>query len=129
MTSQHNAIRTDWLATQSEEPLDPAQLEADVRRLYASGDFEHIGYALLDESGRRVVSIDAAEKSWGPNFLQFALEGGYDLHGESRFEALAAYRRTWIDFKGFPVDVAPSGGLMTLSEDSAVLDAPVQTGG
>jgi hypothetical protein len=34
------------------------------------------------------------------------------------------YLRTWIDFKGFPVDVAPSGGLMILTEDSAVLDAP-----
>ena len=35
----------------------------------------------------------------------------------------SAYARTWIDFKGHPVDVAP-GGLMTLTQDSAVLDAP-----
>lgn len=34
-----------------------------------------------------------------------------------------AYARTWIDFKGHPVDVA-SGTLMTLSKDSAVYDAP-----
>ena len=34
-----------------------------------------------------------------------------------------AYERTWIDFKDHPVDVAP-GGLMTLSQDAAVLDAP-----
>ncbi len=34
-----------------------------------------------------------------------------------------AYARTWIDFKGHAVDVAP-GGLMTLTQDSAVLDAP-----
>lgn len=34
-----------------------------------------------------------------------------------------AYQRTWIDFKGHPVDVAP-GGLMTLTQDAAVLDAP-----
>ncbi|MGH8203442.1 MAG: hypothetical protein ACREST_02470, partial [Steroidobacteraceae bacterium] len=34
-----------------------------------------------------------------------------------------AYARTWIDFKGQAVDVAP-GGLMTLTQDSAVLDAP-----
>jgi hypothetical protein len=33
------------------------------------------------------------------------------------------YERTWIDFKGHPVDVAP-GGLMTLTQDAAVLDAP-----
>jgi hypothetical protein len=33
------------------------------------------------------------------------------------------YARTWIDFKGHPVDVA-AGGLRTLTQDSAVLDAP-----
>jgi len=35
----------------------------------------------------------------------------------------SAYTRTWIDFKGHPVDVAPAG-LMMLTQDSAVLDAP-----
>jgi hypothetical protein len=34
-----------------------------------------------------------------------------------------AYERTWIDFKGHAVDVTP-GGIMTLKQDSAVLDAP-----
>lgn len=34
-----------------------------------------------------------------------------------------AYERTWIDFKGHAVDVA-AGGLMTLTQDAAVLDAP-----
>ncbi len=33
------------------------------------------------------------------------------------------YARSWIDFKGNAVDVAP-GGLKTLAKDSAVLDAP-----
>jgi hypothetical protein len=34
-----------------------------------------------------------------------------------------AYERTWIDFKGIPVDVAP-GGLMSLTQDTAVRDEP-----
>jgi len=34
-----------------------------------------------------------------------------------------AYERTWINFKGHPVDVAP-GGLMMLTQDTAVRDAP-----
>ena len=38
-----------------------------------------------------------------------------------------AYARTWIDFKNHPVDVAP-GGLMTLTADSAVIDAPSKRG-
>jgi hypothetical protein len=44
----------------------------------------------------------------------------YDWNG-------SAYTRTWIDFKGHPVDVAP-GGLMTLTQDSALLDAPGKKG-
>ncbi len=39
----------------------------------------------------------------------------------------SAYERTWIDFKGHPVDFAP-GGLMTLTQDAAVLDAPGKRG-
>lgn len=39
----------------------------------------------------------------------------------------SAYTRTWIDFKGHPVDVAP-GGLMTLNQDAPVLDAPSKKG-
>jgi hypothetical protein len=36
-----------------------------------------------------------------------------------------AYARTWIDFKGHPVDVgADAGRLMTLTQDTAVRDAP-----
>ena len=44
----------------------------------------------------------------------------YDWNGK-------AYTRTWIEFKGHPVDVAP-GGLMTLTQDSAVIDAPGNRG-
>lgn len=40
----------------------------------------------------------------------------YDWNGRE-------YARSWIDFKGNAVDVAP-GGLMTLTKDTAVLDAP-----
>jgi hypothetical protein len=38
-----------------------------------------------------------------------------------------AYARTWIDFKDHPVDVA-SGGIMTLTQDSTVIDAPGKRG-
>src|SRR5262245_49223079 len=38
-----------------------------------------------------------------------------------------AYARTWIDYKDHAVDVA-SGGIMTLTQDSAVIDAPGKKG-
>ncbi len=39
----------------------------------------------------------------------------------------SSYERTWIAFKGHPVDVAP-GGLMMLTQDTAVIDAPGKNG-
>jgi hypothetical protein len=42
--------------------------------------------------------------------------GYYDWNG-------TAYERTWIDYKGHAVDVGP-GGIMTLTQESAVFDAP-----
>ena len=39
----------------------------------------------------------------------------------------STYKRTWIAFKGHPVDVA-QGGLMTLTQDAAVIDAPSKRG-
>jgi hypothetical protein len=39
----------------------------------------------------------------------------------------STYARTWIDFKGHAVDVA-EGGLMTLIQDAAVIDAPKKKG-
>jgi NTE family protein len=90
----------DGVHSRTGEPLDADRLEADLRRLYAGGDFERVGYGLLDEDGRRVLRIDAVEKSWGPNFLRLGLEGGADLRGESRFELIGSLRRTWVDSLG-----------------------------
>jgi NTE family protein len=94
-----DVVRAQMRTREGQRP-EPAVLEADVRRLYGSGDFERVAYGLLDDSGRRIVSVDAVEKSWAPNFLKFGLEGAYDLRGEQVFEGLAAYRRTWIDSLG-----------------------------
>ena len=91
-----DVVRSGMTTREGQQP-EPSQLEADVRRLYASGDFEQVGYGLLDESGRRIANFELVEKSWGPNFVKFGLEGAYDLQGESRFEAFGALRRTWLD--------------------------------
>lgn len=47
---------------------------ADMRRLYASGDFERVSYHLGDSpAGGQVVTVDLSEKAWGPNYLRFGL--------------------------------------------------------
>jgi NTE family protein len=86
--------------TKPGEPIDPKVLDADMRRLYGTGDFEHVNYRIIEEPGKRVLAIDAVEKSWGPNYLRFGLGFSTDLKGDTFFNLLASYRRTWINSLG-----------------------------
>ena len=86
--------------TKAGEPIDPKVLDADMRRLYGTGDFEHVNYRIIEEPGKRVLAVDAVEKSWGPNYLRFGLGFSSDLKGDTFFNLLASYRRTWINSLG-----------------------------
>ena len=88
------------LDTRIGQPIDQAVLDRDLRRLFGSGDFEHIGYRIIDEPGRRILAVDAVEKAWGPNYLRFGLGLASDLQGQNTFNAAASYRRTWINALG-----------------------------
>jgi len=88
------------LETKPGAPIDPDTLDRDLRRLFGAGDFEHVDYRILEESGRRVLDIDAVEKTWGPNYLRFGLGLGSDFRGDSFFNFAASYRRTWINDLG-----------------------------
>ena len=81
-------------------PLDPFALDRDMSRLYGTGDFEHVNYRVLEEAGKRVLLVDAVEKSWGPNYLRFGLGLGADFQGDAYFNAAASYRRTWMNALG-----------------------------
>ena len=60
------------METRAGQPIDQQTLDSDMRRLYGTGDFEHVNYRFLEEPGRRVLAVDAVEKSYGPNYLRFA---------------------------------------------------------
>ncbi len=88
------------MQTRPNEPLDQTVLDRDMQRLFGTDDFEHVNYRILDEPGRRVLDVDAVEKSWGPNYVRFGLGLGSDLHGDTFFNLAASYRRTWINSLG-----------------------------
>ena len=75
-------------------------LDADMRRLYGTGDFEHVNYRILEEPGQRVLAVDAVEKTWGPDYLRFGLGLSSDFSGDAYFNLLARYRRTWLNSLG-----------------------------
>jgi NTE family protein len=82
------------------EPLDIATLDLDMRRIYGRGDFEHVGYALIDEPDRRILAVQAVEKAWGPTYVRFGLSLSSDFRGDNAFNLLASVRRTWINSLG-----------------------------
>lgn len=84
---------------------DTTVLDADLRRLYSWGDFEHLSYTLGDETGadgqrRQVLTLQATEKSWGPDYLRFGLGLQSQLGDTSGFNLLLSLRRTWMNALG-----------------------------
>jgi NTE family protein len=76
------------------------QLDADMRRLYGTGDFEHVNYRILEEPGKRVLAVDAVEKDWGPNYLRLGIGLSSDFSGTAYFNVLASHRMTWLNRLG-----------------------------
>jgi NTE family protein len=93
-------VVVESMDTQVGKPLDTKVVDADMRRIYGRGDFEHIGYSVIEESGKRILVVNAQEKSWGPNYLRFGLNLSTDFSGDSYFNLLASYRLTWLNKLG-----------------------------
>ena len=82
------------------EPIDQQTLDKDMRRIYGTGDFEHVNYRYLEEPGKRILAVEAVEKSWGPNYLRFGLGLSSDFSGDAFFNILGSYRKTWLNSRG-----------------------------
>ncbi len=82
------------------QPLVQAQIDADMLRLYGTGDFEHVSYRILEEPGKRVMAVEAVEKAWGPNYLRLGIGLSSDFSGETYFNAIAGHRMTWLNSLG-----------------------------
>ncbi|MEO8486347.1 MAG: POTRA domain-containing protein [Betaproteobacteria bacterium] len=52
-----------YLQMKPGDPIDQDQIDRDLRRLYGSGDFEHVDYQIVQQAGKQIVSITAIEKS------------------------------------------------------------------
>jgi len=78
-------------------PVEPQMIDRDLRRMYGTGDFERVGYSVLDEHGQRVLLVQAVEKAWGPDYLRLGLGLGSDFKGDNFFNVAASYRKTWLN--------------------------------
>ena len=79
------------------QPLDTAQLDAEIGTVYGLGVFETVRYEVKEEGGKTGLVLHAKEKSWGPNYLQFGLELADNFQGDSAYNLGVIYTRTAIN--------------------------------
>ncbi len=95
------AVAEALVESKAGEPLTEDKLGADLRRIYGTGDYESISYRIVGgETGPRALLIQPIEKSWGPDYLRFGLALASDFSGDSQFNALVQYRKSWINRLG-----------------------------
>lgn len=83
------------------EMMNQEILDHDLQILYGTGDFEHVHYKLnKDKDDHYLLSIDAKEKSWGPNYLRFGMGLDSDFHGNAEFNLIGRIRKTWLNSLG-----------------------------
>ncbi len=89
------------MVSQPGSVFDADTAEADMRRLYGLGDFEHVSYALVGEpSERQVLTTTVSEKRWGPHYLRFGLGLQTSFDGNAYFTLRATHRATWLNALG-----------------------------
>lgn len=81
-------------------PLQAATVEADMRRIYSSGDFEAVSYRIDDGREGPLLTAQVVEKSWGPTYLRFGLALSTDFAGDAFFKLTATHRSTWLNRLG-----------------------------
>jgi len=80
--------------------LDTDGLYRDLQRIYGDGYYQSVDYTLLSERGRSILRISPVEKSWGPDYLRFAVALESDRKNGSDFSLRAAYQRTALNRLG-----------------------------
>lgn len=94
-----NSVRAR-METQPGKPIDQQTLDRDMRRIYGMGNFEHVNYSFMEERGKRILVVDAVEKTWGQDTLRFGLGLSSDFKGDSFFNLIGSYRKKWLNTLG-----------------------------
>lgn len=89
------------IAAQAQElvgrTLTTDQIGATLDRIYSSGDFEAVSYALVDDGDRSVLVVTPYEKSWGYNVLRVGGNVQTDFKDDNSFNLLLAHSWRWFN--------------------------------
>jgi NTE family protein len=88
------------LHVQPGQTIRPAEINHDLLRMYGDGWYESVDYTVLSQRERNILRITPVEKSWGPDYLRFAVNVQADNSQGSSFVLRAAYHKTWLNDLG-----------------------------
>jgi len=80
--------------------LDLDILQDDLTRIHSIGDFEKVGFRLVEEEGQTGIIIEPKEKAWGPNYLRLGFNAVDNFEGDSYYNALVDIRFTQLNDLG-----------------------------
>jgi NTE family protein len=86
--------------------LDSATLNRDLLRVYGDGYYESVDYQLLNGRERSILRIMPVEKSWGPDYMRFAINLDASAVAGATFGLRGAYHKTWLNSLGGELIVA-----------------------
>ncbi len=93
---------TPAMVTRSGDSVDVEQIEEELRRLAATGDYERVDYLLERSPGSRgeTLVINLRENTWGPNYLRLGMDLRTDFQGEGSFNLRISHNRNWLTDSG-----------------------------
>lgn len=83
------------LQSLTQGPLDLTKLETQLNRIAGEGEFDRLGYEGFTQNGVPALRVTAHEKSYGPPFIDLAVN--VDGSGVSAFNFSAGGRLTFMD--------------------------------
>ncbi len=93
-------VLQEWIGTRSGSTLDLDRMDQDLNDVFALGNFQSVSYSLDHTSDGVDINLDAAAKSWGPNYLYLGLDLEGDLAGDSLVNFSVGYSKEEVTDKG-----------------------------
>jgi NTE family protein len=99
-TNYDEAVLHQRVNLEAGSPLDLDRLEQNLTAIYGIGNFQHVGYELMQKPDGTDVQIRVVRKATGPNYLRFGLEAEGYADGDTNLQFLAAYTKTELNSTG-----------------------------
>jgi NTE family protein len=80
--------------------VTPAEIEADIDRVYALGDFERVEYEISGSPQSRTLDILPYEKFWGPDIFRLGIGASTDSDADILGILRIDHSRSWINQRG-----------------------------